>query len=53
MAACMPEIVVLRSWATVEIETFMTVLSRIMTNCEIANMATTSHFFILSTLVRI
>src|SRR6185437_6466225 len=46
MAACMPEMVVCKSCATVEMETFMTVLSRIMMNCAEAKIAITSHFFI-------
>ena len=41
----MPVIVVPRSDATCEMETFITVLSSTITNCETARMTITSQFF--------
>lgn len=46
MAACMPEIVVPRSAATLEMDTFITVLSRIMTNWASDKRISGTHFFI-------
>ena len=43
IAACMPVIVVPRSNATVEIDTFITVLSRIITNCDTHRSRSTDH----------
>src|SRR6478609_4704154 len=45
MAACMPVMVVSRSCATCEIDTFMTVLSSTITNCETARMTITNQRF--------
>lgn len=48
MAPCSAATVVFRSFTTVEIDTFMTVLSSTITNWASARIDTTDHFFILA-----
>ncbi|WP_281535704.1 hypothetical protein [Cryobacterium breve] len=52
IALCMAATVVSRSVTTVEIDTFMTVLSSTMTNCALPRTATAVHLFIESPAIR-